>query len=109
VPNRFVHLSRRENQARSIGQYAIDFLAGRLGDPDPSVYTKVELFHLDSVACAVAALAERMNAPVALRKEALSYRLGMGEIGATCFGSMIPVHPEKAVLANSGTTTSTRS
>lgn len=100
MPNRFVHLSRRENQARSIGQYAIDFLAGQLGDPDPIVYTKVERFHLDSVACAVAALAERMNAPVALRKEALSYRLGMGEVGATCFGSMIPVHPEKAVLAN---------
>ncbi len=100
MPNRFVHLSCRENQARGIGQYALDFLAGRLGEPDPDVFAKVEQFHLDSVACGVAALACRMNAPVALRKEALSYRVGTGDAGATCLGSMIAVKPEKAVLAN---------
>ena len=31
VSNEFVVLSRAENQARGIGQYAIDFLAGRAG------------------------------------------------------------------------------
>ena len=52
-----IQLSRHENQARGIGQYAIDFLAGRLGRPDEAVLQRVEQFHLDSVACAVAALA----------------------------------------------------
>jgi 2-methylcitrate dehydratase len=95
-----IQLSRQENQARGIGQYAIDFVAGRLGEPDPSVYAKVEQFHRDSIACGVAALACRMNAPLILRKEALTYRTGYTEIGATCLGSVVQVKPEKAVLAN---------
>jgi 2-methylcitrate dehydratase len=78
----------------------IDFLAGRLGEPDRAVLARVERFHLDSVACGAAALACRMNAPLALRKEALTYRTRIGDPGATCFGSMVPVHPEKAVVAN---------
>ena len=53
---RYVKLSCRENQAAGIGQYAIDFLAGRLGHPAQAVLAKVEQFHLDSVGCGVAAL-----------------------------------------------------
>jgi 2-methylcitrate dehydratase len=55
------------------------------------------LFHLDSVGCAVAALASGTNAPLVLRREAFDYPL---EDGACCFGSPTRVHPEKAVLAN---------
>jgi 2-methylcitrate dehydratase len=100
VPNRCIHLTRKENQARGIGQYAIDFIAGRLGEPDPAVSAKVEQFHLDGIACAVAALGCCMNAPVALRKEALLCRVRTGEPSATCLGSLVRVKPEKAVLAN---------
>src|SRR5581483_5627062 len=92
-----IRLSRHENQARGIGQYAIDFLNGRLGRPEEAVFERVEEFHLDSVACAVAALAERMNAPTLLRAEALTYP---DERGAGCFGSGERVAPEKAVVAN---------
>jgi 2-methylcitrate dehydratase len=92
-----IRLSRHENQARGIGQYAVDFLAGGLGQPDEAVLQRVEAFHLDSVACAVAALAERMNAPTLLRDEALGY---LDERGAGCFGSRQTVAPEKAVVAN---------
>src|SRR5947207_2251 len=92
-----IRLSRHENQARGIGQYAIDFLAGRLGRPDEAVLQRVEQFHLDSVACAVAALAEGMNAPTLLREEALTYP---DERGVGCFGSRKQVAPEKAVVAN---------
>ena len=94
----YVRLSRQENQARGIGQYATDFLASRLGQPDNAVLAKVEQFHLDSVACAVAALASGMSAPRLLRDEALQYADAQG---ATCFGSHKLVAPEKAVLANS--------
>ena len=52
-----VFLPRTENQARGLGQYAIDFLAGRLGRPDADVLERVERFHLDSIACGVSALA----------------------------------------------------
>lgn len=85
------------NQARGIGQYAIDFLAGRLGQPSEAVLARTELFHTDTVACAVAALATGMNAPRILRDEALSYPASPG---ATCFGSDLAVSPEKAVVAN---------
>jgi 2-methylcitrate dehydratase len=100
MPNQYVTLSRHENQARGIGQFAIDFLAGQWPDPDEAVWNRVEQFHRDSVACAVAALACRFNAPVALRREAFTYRMANGEPGATCFGSPVQVKPEKAVLAN---------
>ena len=101
MSNKYVTISRRENQARAIGQYAIDFLAGRLGEPSDAVYAQVEQFHLDSIGCAVAALATEMNAPRILRDEALSYRAADPERGATCFASNVRVMPEKAVLANS--------
>jgi 2-methylcitrate dehydratase len=49
------------------------------------------------VACAIAALATKANAPILLRQEALSY---VDECGATCFGGHKKVAPEKAVVAN---------
>lgn len=100
MPNQYVKLSRRQNQARGIGQYAIDFFAGRLGEPDEGVCAKVEQLHRDSVACAVAALGCRLRAPWLLREEALMYRYEGPAPGAVCFGSAVPVMPEKAVLAN---------
>jgi len=101
VSNQFVVLSRAENQARGIGQYALDFLNGELGEPDEVVFDKTEQFHLDSIACGVSALACCANAPRVLRQEALEYvsqELGQG---VPVFGSRINVMPEKAVVANS--------
>ena len=82
-----VILSRSENQARGIGQFAIDFLAGKLGEPAESVYRKVEQFHLDSIACGVSALACGANAPEVLRAEALEYAVSVGQPGVPLFGS----------------------
>ncbi len=101
MSNEYVVLSRRENQARGIGQYAIDFLAGKLGQPDDGVLKRVEQFHLDSIACGVSALACGTNAPRVLRSEALEYvSHELGE-GAPVLGSRVNVTPEKAVVANS--------
>jgi 2-methylcitrate dehydratase len=97
MPSTYVNLPRNSNQARGIGQYAVDFVGGRLGSPSEEVLRRVELFHLDSVACAVAALATKANAPILLRQEAQTYA---DESGATCFGSNRKVAPEKAVVAN---------
>ncbi|HEX5106245.1 MAG TPA: MmgE/PrpD family protein, partial [Pirellulaceae bacterium] len=97
MPTTYVQLPADTNQALGVGQYAIDFLAGRLGQPDAAVLERVEQFHTDSVACAVAALASGMNAPRILREEALTYANARG---ATCFGSRVRVAPEKAVVAN---------
>lgn len=98
MSNSILHLPRDENQARGIAQYAIEFCRGDLPGPASTVLGKTTLFHLDSVACAVAALASGANAPSILRKEALQYP---SDAGAICFGSSICVQPEKAVLANS--------
>jgi 2-methylcitrate dehydratase len=97
--NQFITLRRDENQVRGIGQYALDMLA--LGHPGPSsaVLARTELFHLDSVACGVSALALGANAPTVLRREALEYRAAPGQAGVPMFGSTVPVAPEKAVLA----------
>jgi 2-methylcitrate dehydratase len=97
MANTYFQLSRHENQALRIGEYAIAFCRGELSGPSPEVVERTELFHLDSVGCAVAALACRMNAPVILREEALTYPFANG---ACCFGSSIKVQPEKAVVAN---------
>lgn len=97
MPSTYIPLPADTNQARGIGQYAVDFLAGRLGHPDDAVLARVEQFHADSVACGVAALATGMNAPRILREEALAYP---DPRGATCFGSSVLVAPEKAVVAN---------
>ena len=93
----YVKLPRHENQARGIGQYAIDFHAGKLGQPAAAVMERTEQFHLDSIACAVAALATNCPAPRILREEALSYS---DSRGVPVFGSRELVSPEKAVLAN---------
>ncbi|MEM7314779.1 MAG: hypothetical protein AAF497_16660, partial [Planctomycetota bacterium] len=78
-------LSRNENQARGIAQYAIDFCRGDAANPAEEVLKRTEQFHRDSVACAVAALADGTNAPHVLRREAHEYACEQG--GATCFAS----------------------
>ncbi len=93
----YVKLTRHQNQARGIGQYAVDFLGGKLGQPDAAVLERTEQFHLDSIACAVAALATDCPAPRILREEALAYP---DSRGVPVFGSRELVSPEKAVLAN---------
>jgi 2-methylcitrate dehydratase len=100
VNDPYVTLSRSENQACGLGRFAIDFLKGALGEPSEAALARVEQFHTDSVACAVAALACGMNAPRVLRQEALDYRVDPPEKGAICFGSATAVKPEKAIVAN---------
>ncbi|MEX2315509.1 MAG: MmgE/PrpD family protein [Pirellulales bacterium] len=95
----YLVLGRKENQARGIGQYALDMFAGRHAGPSDAVLRRVELFHLDSVACGVSALACGANAPTVLRREALEYRVSGPESGVPMFGSKLLVAPEKAVLA----------
>lgn len=101
MSNQCVVLSRSENQARGIGQFAIDFLSGKAGEPAESVFRKVEQFHLDSIACGVSALACGANAPKVLRAEALEYATYDRQPGVPLFGSRTKVMPEKAVVANS--------
>ncbi len=97
----FTVLPADSNQALGIGQYAIDFIEGRLGDgPARSVLDRTELFHTDSVFCGISALALGTNAPTILRAEALEYPAGPGERGACVFGSTQRVKSEKAVVAN---------
>jgi len=101
VANDYRMLAPNENQARGIGQYAIDMLRGSGGEPDEAVFRTVERFHVDSIACGVSALACGTNAPKVLREEALEYRVSDPARGVPCLGSTIRVEPEKAVLANS--------
>ncbi len=97
ISNAYLDLPANTNQARGIGQYAIDFCQGRFPGPAGDVLERTDLFHLDSIACAVAALGCRTNAPRILRTEALEY---VSPTGAACFASPTKVQPEKAVLAN---------
>lgn len=97
MPQDFVLLKRDENQARGLAQYALDFVAGKLGSPGHRALEQVERFHLDSVACAVSAIACGTNAPNVLRREAADYPSAHG---AACFGTRGRVMPEKAVAAN---------
>ncbi|HVT30736.1 MAG TPA: MmgE/PrpD family protein [Lacipirellulaceae bacterium] len=97
--NSFITLPRDSNQARGIGQYAIDMIEGRHPGPSDAVLRRVEQFHLDSVACGVSALAAGANAPTILRQEALEYPLARERGGVPTFGSATLVAPEKAVLA----------
>ncbi|TVQ64812.1 MAG: hypothetical protein EA379_00745 [Phycisphaerales bacterium] len=99
--SRYVHLPADSNQALGIGQFACDFMSGRIGDPAPSVVERTNLFHVDSVFCALSAIALGTNAPTILRDEALSYPAREGEGGACIYGSRVRVKPEKAVVANS--------
>ncbi len=100
MSNEFITLARDTNQARGLGQYAIDFLGGRFAGPDAGVLRRVERFHLDSMACGVSALACGANAPTVLRREALEYECRPPQRGVPCFGSRVHVKPEKAVVAN---------
>jgi 2-methylcitrate dehydratase len=95
--NTYCTLECRSNQARGIGEYARNFIWENRAQPSAAVLERVELFHLDAVACGVAALAEGMNAPRILHEEALRY---CDAQGATLLGSTTRVSPEKAVLAN---------
>lgn len=94
----FVLLPRDSNQARGIGQFAVDFLAGRLGSgPSADVLDRTCLFHTDAFLCGASALALGTNAPTLLRAEALDYPCPEG---AAVFGSSARVKAEKAVVAN---------
>lgn len=93
-----VTLKHDTNQALGIGRFAVDFMGGRLGKPDESVFQRVGLFHTDAVLCGLSALALGTNAPTVLRDEALRYH---DPEGAFVFGSSTRVHAEKAVVANS--------
>ena len=91
-----MELRRDSNQALGIARFAVEFLAGQIAI-DPQVLERVSLFHLDSVACGIAALALKLNAPSVLLGEAARYQR---QDGATCFGGLRTA-PEKAVVANS--------
>lgn len=94
----FVELPRDTNQALGIGQYAIDFM--REGQPGEAALRQVERFHLDSIACAVSAIACGTNAPNVLRAEALEYAVTDPARGVPLLASKVLVQPEKAVAAN---------
>jgi len=101
-----VTLPRDSNQALGIGQFACDFMSGKIGKPAQSVLDRTLMFHTDSVLCGLSAIALGTNAPTILRQEALEYPCepasgGGGKGGATIFGSTKPVAPEKAIVANS--------
>jgi 2-methylcitrate dehydratase len=94
-----VVLAADSNQALGIGQFAVDFLAGKLGPgPDQEVLERTQLFHTDAVLCGTSALALGTNAPTILAQEALSYP---DSDGATILGSNVRCKPEKAVAAAS--------
>ena len=100
MDNLSITLCRTSNQALELGIFAREFLSGKYASPSESVFQRLKLFHLDSVCCAVSALALGTNAPNILRNEALRYTVTSSEAGAKCFGSHLSVTPEKAVLAN---------
>ncbi len=93
-----VTLKHDTNQALGIGRFAVDFMAGRIGKPDESVFKRVGLFHTDAVLCGLSALALGANAPTLLRREAFDYP---DPRGAAVFGAANRVHAEKAVVTNS--------
>jgi 2-methylcitrate dehydratase len=94
-----VILGRDSNQALGIGQFAIDFLSGKLGPgPSQAVLDRTRAFHTDSLLCGASALALQTNAPILLRAEALEYA---DAHGATVLGSSVRCKAEKAIAANS--------
>jgi len=92
-----VTLLRESNQALGIGQFAVDFMSRKIGEPADDVRQRTEQFHLDAVLSGISAVALGTNAPRVLREEALEYR---DPEGATIFGSSEKLAPEKAILAN---------
>ncbi len=101
MPKQYVELPRDTNQARGLGEYALDFLQGRWGEPGEAALRQAERFHLDSIACAVSAIACGTNAPQVLREEALDYACSDSRRGVPLLASRARVFPEKAVAANS--------
>lgn len=95
-----VDLPADGNQARGLAEYAIAFCGGQLGTPADTVIERVEIFHQDSVACALSAIAERTEAPTVLRAEAREYPCPE-PWGVPLFLSQEMLQPEKAILANS--------
>jgi 2-methylcitrate dehydratase len=95
--NTAVSLPRDSNQALGIGQFAIDFMSGKIGEPSPAVLERTRQFFTDSVVCGLSAIALGTNAPVVLRNEAQRYAQPGG---VTVFGSDTPVAAEKAIVAN---------
>jgi len=93
-----VVLSRQSNQALGIGQFAVDFMSGKIGKPAASVLERTIMFHTDSVLCGLSALALGTNAPTLLREEALAYESARG---VAVFGASKRCSPEKAICANS--------
>ena len=100
MSNSTVVLSRRENQARLLAEYAIDFLSGRFGAIGTATLDRVAQFHLDSVGCAVSALSQGARAPTVLRNEALQHSPSRDSRGGIVFGSARPTDVSKAVAAN---------
>ena len=92
-----VSLPKNSNQALGIGEFAVDFMSGAIGEPSQQVLDQTALFFTDAVLCGLSALAVKTNAPTVLRNEALSCPC---DTGASVFGSTTRVLPEKAILAN---------
>lgn len=92
-----VTLPRDTNQALGLGQFAIDFMGGSIGEPAPAVLDRTLMFFVDSMICGVSAIAMGTNAPNVLRAEALEYERS-GGVGI--FGSQKKLAPEKAIAAN---------
>ncbi len=93
-----VTLPRNSNQALGIGEYAVAFMAGRLGSgPTMEVLKRTSLLHTDAVLCGASALALQTNSPTILRREALEY---VDPNGATPLGLTTRVKAEKAIVAN---------
>lgn len=104
-----VTLPRNSNQALGLAHYAIDFIRKQNHfSPDrhdpfaDGVFERVNLFHTDSVICALSAIALRTNSPQVLRREALANyrRYASRGGGAYLFGSDKKVAVEKAIVAN---------
>ena len=87
-----VTLARNTNQALGIGQFAVDFVSGKLGSgPSAAVIDRVTLLHTDAVLCGASALALKTNAPTILHAEAHEYS---DPNGATVLGSFQSVKAE---------------
>ncbi len=92
-----ITLGRDSNQALGIGEFAINFMTGTIGESDASVLDRTVMFFTDSVICGISAIAMATNAPTVLRNEALEYER---PDGVPIFGSAKRVALEKAIVAN---------
>ena len=93
--NSYRELPRDTNQARGIGEYAVEFL--KSGAPADSVLARTQTFFTDAVLCGLSAIALQTNAPTILAAEAREYA---DPAGATLLGSSDRVKAEKAIVAN---------